>query len=510
MTASVRLLLCVGFLLTACAPLQPRVALPDQPALAPATTGRLAERVTLAEAAHPGQSGFRLISSGPEAYAIRARSAQAATSSLDVQTYIWHDDLTGRLLASHLLDSADRGVRVRLLVDDFDARAKSRALAALDAHPQIEVRLFNPFSSRRGKLKQYGELATNLKRLNYRMHNKSWIVDNHIALIGGRNLGDEYFGASQGSNFVDLDFAMAGPVVREVSGNFDRFWNSRAAYPVAQLSPELVSDEALASLRRARAGVLAEEAASPYAQTLEHDEAVQRVLAGEGDLRWSREWHFVSDDPLKALIAIDEGRSAVLAYLAPAMRASRQSLTLISPYFVPGRQGTQSLVGKAQAGVPVRVLTNSLAANDVAAVHAGYSRYRTELLDGGVELWELKPGGQAPSRFSLKGSSGSALHTKAVLIDADQVYVGSYNLDPRSTALNCEQLVMVRDPELAAEMRRLFAEQTSGAQAWHVQRSDGRLRWSDGTTTWRRDPEASFSRRAQVLLMRVLPVESQL
>lgn len=499
--------------LAACSSLPERPVLPDAFAPAPASDGELALRTGPAEARHPGQSGFRLLSNGTEAYALRMYSAQVATRSLDIQTYIWHPDLTGKMLAQRALAAADRGVHVRILVDDMDARAKNAGFAALDAHENIEVRIFNPFASRSGTANKLGELGTGYSRLNHRMHNKSWIADNRIAVVGGRNLGDEYFGASAESNFVDLDLALVGPVVRQVSGSFDRYWNAPSNYPIATISPDAVTPEALARLRTLLEGVPAELRASPYASVLREDPDVQRLLTGGTTLHWTAEWRFASDDPLK-LHFDDSGtaqdRSAVLATLTPALRAAQHELHLISPYFVPGPQATQSLVTSAIAGTDVRVLTNSLAATDVAAVHGGYSRYREALIDGGVKVWELKPTSDAESRFSLRGSSGSSLHTKAMIIDNRQIFVGSYNLDPRSTSINTEQGVLVASPELAQELERIFQEQLQGSRAWKVQRVDGKLQWSDGTQTFTRDPEASGFRRFQAWLMKLLPVQSQL
>lgn len=496
-------------ILSGCAQLPTRQSLPAEASLAPADEGVIAGRTIAIEQAHPGQSGFRLVSDGAEAYALRAYSAQAATRSLDIQTYIWHDDLTGRLLARQALLAADRGVRVRILVDDLDARAKNAGLAALDAHPHIQVRLYNPMVSRTGALGKAGEFATGFKRLNHRMHNKSWIADGRMALVGGRNLGNEYFSASDGPNFIDLDVLMVGPVVAEVGRNFDRFWNSESNYPIAQLSPGDVTPDRLARLRTVLDGSVADLRDSGYQQVLREDPGVQRFLDGGVPLHWSPRWRFVSDDPMK--VRLPEGdRSEVVEVLMPVMQAARAEVKIISPYFVPGKPGAKALLGLTGRGVEVEVLTNSLAATDVAAVHGGYSKFRPELLAGEVRLWELKPQGAA-GKFSLAGSSRSSLHTKAMVIDDATAFVGSYNLDPRSTSLNCEQGVLVVDPGLASELAALFARQTGPAYAWRVQQDDsGKLRWSDGSTTWTREPDSTASQRGLSWLTRVLPVQSQL
>jgi putative cardiolipin synthase len=496
-------------MLAGCAQLPPRADTPPQASLPPATEGLIAQRTLPAEAAHPGQSGFRLVGDGTEAYALRAYSAQAATRSLDIQTYIWHNDLTGRMLARQALQAADRGVRVRILADDLDARAKNAGLAALDAHPQIEVRLYNPMASRAGTLNKAGEFSTGFKRLNHRMHNKSWIADGRMALVGGRNLGNEYFAASDGPNFVDLDLLMVGPVVGEVARNFDLFWNSPSNYPITQLSPEQSTPERLQQVRSVLEQAASELHDSPYATVLREDPTVQKLLEGDNTLHWSPHWRFVSDDPMKARLPLEQ-RSEVLKVLLPQVQGAEKRLLVISPYFVPGQRGTAELVAVDARGTPVLVLTKSLAANDVAAVHGGYSRYRRTLLEDGVELWELKPSG-GPARFSLKGSSGSSLHTKAMVIDDQAVFVGSYNLDPRSTSLNCEQGVLVEHPALASELAALFRLQSAPDHAWQVTLDEhGKLRWSDGQQTWTREPEATATQRSLAWLMKLLPVESQL
>jgi len=499
-------------LAAACAPLPERPALPaDQAIPVAASDGAIDEVVGQAEASHPGESGFRLVSDGREAFAIRHLTARVAARSLDVQTYIWHDDLTGLVLATALLDAAERGVKVRLLLDDMDARSKQYVMAALDTHPNIEIRVFNPLASRSGTLSMAFEFLGSFSRLNHRMHNKSWIADNRLAVVGGRNIGDEYFAASEDVNFVDLDFAMIGPVVRDVSASFDRFWNSAAAYPVAVLQKEAPTEADLEALKD-RFGPAYEKAKqSPYAESLQRDDAIRRMTTGDWPMTWTREYRFVSDEPLKAK-SEDESveRSAVAVVIRDAVQKTDEHVSIISPYFVPGENATAWLVEAAQAGRQVGILTNSLAANDVAAVHGGYSVYRKKLLKGGVALWELKPEGGEAIDSSLFGSSGASLHTKALTIDGEMLFVGSFNLDPRSAILNTEQGVLVGSPELSRQLEGLFARQTSPDRAWRVRLSDGELRWSDGTQEFDEEPLASAGRRFQAWFARVFPVESQL
>src|SRR6187401_2888609 len=485
MTVTKSLLVALALSLSACAQLKPRPELPMESAISTSSTTVLDRTFEPVEARHPEEAGFRLLVEGTEAFVARMQSARMAERSIDVQTYIWHADLTGKFLAWQLLDSADRGVKVRLLIDDMDARAKSDHFAALSTHPNIEVRVFNPFASRKGTLSFVSESARNFKRINRRMHNKTWIADNRFAIVGGRNLGDEYFGASDEVNFVDLDFGMVGPAVRDASASFDRYWNSPFAYPIELLDASAADKGALEKLRKGLDKFADDSRNSPYAEALRDDPAIQRLASGERPMQWSANYRFVADDPLKiSMEKRDAHRAAVSAVILPAMRDAKSSLDVISPYFVPGDKGSTGLVNTAKSGAQVRILTNSLAANDVAAVHGSYSRYRNKLLKGGVQLWELKPvaGSKKDKKdSSVFGSSGASLHTKGFSIDRKTLFVGSYNLDPRSTWLNCEQGVLVEDAVLAKQLDELFELQTTGQHAWRVDLVDGSLHWSDGT-----------------------------
>jgi len=490
--------------------LPPRPAGPDVVAIALAEGGAIDDLVAKREADHPGASAFRLVTDGIEAFVLRMQSARLAARSLDVQTYIWHADQTGIFLGGQLLESADRGVRVRLLVDDLDARAFNEGYAALAAHPNIDVRLFNPWVTRDGTLKRAGEGAMSFKRINRRMHNKSWIADNRFAVVGGRNIGDEYFGAGEEMNFVDLDFAMLGPIVRDASDSFDKYWNSASAYPIETLDPDGVSHEALAKLREKLADYARAAEAGRYATALRGEDRVRKLIAGDWPMQWSENYQFVSDDPAKVTMTKREAkRTPVASTLLPMVQEAQAEIQIISPYFVPGDRVTAALTNAVGSGKQVRILTNSLVANDVAAVHGGYSRYRRPLLEGGVQLWELKPlaGGSGSSLF---GSSGASLHTKAISTDGRKLFVGSYNVDPRSTWLNCEQGVLVEDEMLARQLDAIFAEQTAGARAWKVALEDDKLAWSDGSETFDSDPEASGWRRFQAWMTRVLHLDAQL
>ena len=498
-------------LLVACVQLPALPELAPEHALALAADAPLDVATATLESQHPGQSAFRLVVEGNEAFVSRMQSARMAARSLDVQSYIWHADATGRFLAHELLLAADRGVRIRVLLDDLDARQQNDAIMALAAHPNIHVRLFNPFASRRGTLRFVVEAATSFGRINRRMHNKSWIADNRLAIVGGRNIGDEYFAASDAVNFIDLDFAMIGPVVRQASAAFDKYWNSPSAYPIEALNPEPVSPDTADRLRQQLLSRAEEAAHSRYAGELRADEAIQRMVRGEWPMEWARDFQFVSDDPRKVTMSKrDMDKTHVGAALAPMIETAQTRVTIISPYFVPGATVTAKLTDATRTGKEIRVLTNSLVANDVAAVHGGYSRHRQVLAEGGVRIWELKPSSDAEVNTSLVGSSGAALHTKAFVVDTRTLFVGSYNLDPRSTWLNCEQGVLVDNAVLARQLEQLFDRQTDGERSWRVSIEAGKLRWTDDTEQLHREPRASLGRRLQAWLARFLRLDAQL
>jgi putative cardiolipin synthase len=500
--------------LCGCAQLPPRPDLPEQLASVVAEATHLDKQTAALEAQHPGESAFRLVSEGTEAFVTRIQMARLAERSLDVQSYIWHADLTGAYFAQELLRAADRGVKVRVLLDDMDARKQNDAIAALAAHPGIQVRTFNPYASRKGTFSFLTESLFNFSRINRRMHNKSWIADNRLAIAGGRNIGDEYFGANEDVNFVDLDFAMAGPVVRDVSASFDRYWNSASAYPMELLDGKRVTSEALQKLRTYLDTHATTAEGARYSEALRADQGIRQMLAGDWPMHWASNYRFVADDPAKVTMKKDDAQvtqiTQVGAVLQPMMQDTQQQLSVISPYFVPGKEGTKFLTGIAGSGKSVGVLTNSLVANDVAAVHGGYSRARKPLLEGGVKLWELKPLKGDSTDSSMFGSSGASLHTKAFAVDGRILFVGSYNLDPRSTWLNCEQGVMVENEALAKQLEDIFSRQTSGEHAWSVAIDADELEWSDGKAQFDSDPQASAWRRFQAWLFRTLNMDAQL
>jgi cardiolipin synthase C len=471
----------------------------------------------------PDHSGARLVAPGTEAFALRVLSARAAVRSLDLQYYIWHSDATGRHLTHEALLAADRGVRVRLLIDDMDARSRDGLLMALDQHPLIEIRLFNPFATRSGALRTIRELLSRGSRLNHRMHNKAWIADGRMALVGGRNIGDEYFAASSQVNFVDLDVLLAGPAVAETARIFDQYWNSESAVPITRLRRTRRSRRSLEHVRRLLSVAISKQDDGDYVSRLRETPHIHDVINASYPLAWSSQVKVVADDPRKALKRPEEIDPGVLQSIRSAFDRAGRELQLISPYFVPGAGGAAQLERKASEGCAVAVLTNSLAATDVAAVHSGYAKYRPQLLAAGVKLFELKPAPEEddspehdhPGMRMRIGSSKASLHTKAAIIDQERVFVGSFNLDPRSATLNCEMGVWITDATIAQQLQAMFATGATPQRSFVLSLDDrGHLTWTESiaqrTIVYRTDPYAGWGRRLLTWLMRHLPIESQL
>ena len=460
------------------------------------------------------RSGAALLVDGLEAFALRAGSARGARRTLDLQYYAWHDDVTGRLLAREVLRAADRGVRVRLLLDDTAVLGSERAmsaLAALDDHDAIEVRLFNPPRWRCwGYLGFAVEFVLGGRHLNHRMHNKSWVADGRLAILGGRNIGNAYFDAAGDFNFRDLDLAVAGRAAQQATRVFGRYWRHRLSRPVGRCAAARPAGGDLARLRASLEALDDAPEARPYLDRLRASSATGDVLRGEGRLLAADGVRVAADPPEKATGAEVHGK--LVEPIVDALRTVRREAILISPYFVPGEAGAEALIGMARRGVRISVVTNSLAATDVVAVHGGYARYRERLVAAGVEIFELKRSGDEDG--GVLGSRGASLHTKALALDGEVLFVGSFNLDPRSVNLNTEMGAFARNPELCARLVEEHARLTEPERSWRVGLEDGRLVWSDagrsGPRVQRHEPAASLHRRVLAKLVSWLPVESQL
>lgn len=550
--------LCLGILvlmLAACAGLPD--AVPRTPSKALTDTGDTAIGRAVAPmlAPHPGLSGFHPLTEGPDAFAARIALVKVAQRSIDLQYFIWHSDTTGLMLWEALWQAAERGVRVRVLLDDHHTTGQDALLAALDAHPNIELRLFNPHVSR--KFRSF-DFALDFSRVNRRMHNKSLTIDNQVTIVGGRNVGDEYYGAGQGVAFQDLDVLGIGPVVRDVSAEFDLYWNHDVVYPAAAVLPPAASD-AMVAVQASWERLQTDPAAQLYIDAVRRTRVARQIAAHRLPFEWATA-RVVHDSPEKGRRTL--GREELLATrLIELMGSPRKELDLVSPYFVPGKESTGMLIDFAQRGVKVRVLTNSLLATDVVPVHAGYSRYRLQLLQGGVQLYELKPqytaqrwdtagtqaklaregrlpvrqevlpeddedehdgpssarvrsgfGSGSGSGGSSGGSSASALHAKTFGTDRRLLFVGSFNLDPRSERLNTEMGVVIDSPAMAEAMSSLM-DDVVPQRAYEVRlQPDGHsLEWVErtpqGEQVWREEPGSTRWKRLMINVLQALPIE---
>jgi len=504
-------------LIGGCASLPSNIERSESHAFQGTATTRLGQVSQTALKSHPGDSSFRPLQNGVDALLARIVLAEAAERSLDVQYYIWHDDLTGKHFAHALLRAADRGVRVRILLDDLGVKAKDETLLALDSHVNIEIRLFNPVASRtfRGL-----SMLTDFSRINRRMHNKAFIADNQAAILGGRNIGDEYFEADSEVAFGDLDVLMIGPGVDDTSRSFDHFWNAPVSIPVSALLVANDDPSALDALRVKLAAFVTDQRDSPYVKNA-NVELADKLTSGRDGYSLGKA-HLLYDDPAKISRAADDTEGHLLPQFANIGAKVKKELLIVSPYFIPGDAGVAWLKNLVDRGVRVTVLTNSLAATDVGAVHAGYSRYRMALLEAGVKLHELKPDAIEHARASsekrrISGSSAS-LHAKTFVFDRRAVFIGSLNLDPRSVKLNTEIGVVCESPSLAGELASSI-EQNLDKIAWRLERvvdasGNARIAWietsPDGPRQLLREPEVSNWRRFSVWFLGLLPIESQL
>ncbi|GJG94842.1 phospholipase D family protein [Cupriavidus pauculus] len=473
-------------------------------------------------AQNPGQSIFYPLGAGPDALTARMALARAAQKTLDVQYYIYDIDTTGSALLGELIDAADRGVRVRILMDDIHTAKQDKTWAALDSHPNIEVRIFNPFANRKAR---WLELVWDFGRLNRRMHNKQLTVDNLVSIMGGRNIGDAYFAAKPDMAFSDLDVMVAGPVVPAASKVFDAYWNSDLAYPVATLTPE--GKEAPGELRAFRKQIEARgdmARASPFVQELLDSGLAKGIEVGHLP-GFMGPASVIADKPDKVEEDEDDPSTHAIPQLRAMMDKARTELVLVSPYFVLDDENEKWLTNMVKRGVKVRVLTNSFAATDVAAVHAGYAPRRKSLLRSGIELWELKPTvgnaelmrGRA-SKSRMFASSRASLHAKAYVVDRQQLFIGSMNLDPRSIKLNTEMGVVLQSPALAKQLVEDMDRRLPEI-AYHVQLKKGEngsesLTWttrdSGKETTYDSEPDMNVWQHMGIGVLQILPVEDQL
>lgn len=497
-------------LLSACASLPPAIAVTEPVQHITTTNSQLAQVIHSLRQDRQNLTGIYPLSDSHDSFAARANLIHSAEFTLDLQYYIWHNDTSGRLLAQALQRAANRGVKVRLLLDDNNTDGLDYFLSDLDAHPNIQVRLFNPFHHRKMRWMGY---ITQFERLNHRMHNKAFIVDQQAAILGGRNIGDEYFGAGDGTMFMDLDVLAVGKVVDDINQDFERYWRSESSYSLEQVlqhrsvapPPVALSPHQQQEQQNQKRNYLNQVAQSDYANALRE----QRL-----PLQWS-DVALVSDDPAKALQSLGATPTHnIVNDLSRELGDPKEQLLIVSPYFVPTKNGTKELVQLAQNGVHITILTNSLAATDVAPVHAGYAKYRKPLLKAGINLYELKPSIIKPMIFKdrgLTGSSRSSLHAKTIAIDNRSMFIGSFNMDPRSANVNTENGVVIHNPQLTSHFKETLLNNVP-SNAYEVQLdSNGRLVWLEhgdyAAMVYQKEPQTTWMKRFWIRFLSILPIE---
>ena len=421
---------------------------------------------------HPGESGFYLLPSGIDAFVARILLIDAAERTLDLQYYIFHGDITPKLVVDRMLAAADRGVRIRLLVDDWNIKGKDFVLAMIDAHPNIEVRVFNPIpGSRSSFLSRPLHYLLGAERIKKRMHNKAFVVDNTVAIVGGRNIGDEYFQAHGDVNFEDMDIMAVGPIAKEVSAGFDEYWNHELAIPIQAFVSQEPAAEDIQKARRTLDDHREAMKATEYGGKLRESDLLKRLEAGRLPVVWAQ-GEVLYDRPERVNASGPPNASNSMGpRLREMIEQAQNEALLISPYFVPREAGVKMFARMRDRGVTVKILTNSLASNDVPIAHGGYARYRKDLLRLGVDLFEVRP---APGRREKKdhtqvgGSSGAALHAKTFILDRKVLFVGTLNLDPRSVRFDTQNGIAVRSETLARQAASLFEESASAHRAFRV------------------------------------------
>ncbi|KAB0502887.1 MULTISPECIES: phospholipase D family protein [Pseudomonas] len=449
----------------------------------PASDSAFGRSIQAQAAQHEGRSGFRLLPNSSEAFRARAELIRNAQKSVDLQYYIVHNGLSTRALVREILLAADRGVRIRMLLDDTASDGQEEVIATLAVHQNIYIRVFNPLHLGRSTMvtRTMGRLL-NLSQQHRRMHNKLWLADNSAAIVGGRNLGDEYFDAKPDLNFTDMDLLCIGPVAEQLGHSFDQYWNSALSQPISDfLLNKPTAEDLLKSRQRLEQSLQTTriENTALYDHLMTYRTQPQ-LENWRKQLIWAHS-KAMWDAPSKVLADDEPARALLMAtQLRPELDSVSKELIMISAYFVPQKPGMLYLLGRADAGVDVRLLTNSLEATDVPAVHGGYAPYRKTLLEHGVKLYEVRRQPDDPSggsSFGFSGGSDSSLHTKAMILDKQKVFIGSFNFDPRSVLWNTEVGVLVDSPELAGYMRKLALEGMVPAVSYQARLENGEVVW---------------------------------
>jgi len=458
-----------------------------------------------------GYSGFFPIADGIDALSARLLMAERAERTIDAQYYLLKPGITGKAFIYALLSAADRGVRVRLLLDDMFTSGYDAGMAGLDSHPNFEIRIFNPFASRSAR---FWDGITSFSRINRRMHNKSFTVDNQMTLIGGRNIADEYFGARVDAKFGDLDVVAIGPVVQEVSNMFDSYWNHERAAPVPAFAN--MPDDPAAELERIRAEL---EKAREEIQTSKYADAVKeqilKYVETDEEFFWAP-YTLAVDSPDKGIKSKAAEAASIKTPLIESLTSAEEEVIILSPYFVPRKTGIEAFSELQARGVDVTIITNSLAANNQSSVHGGYAPSRKPLLKSGVKIFEVRADADiSGSQIVATGGAKATLHTKAFIVDRKEIFIGSFNFDPRSANINTELGVIIRSTEMAEQYARTIEANIAGQTFEVFLNEKGQVRWrgydDDGTEViLDKEPQTTWGQRFGAGFMRILPIRGQL
>jgi putative cardiolipin synthase len=458
--------LVVALTLSSCG-LPKNVARPQSSAKLDTSKTTLGEVIAPAVAAHPGESGFLLFNTGEGGIQARVALVDVAQSSIDAQYYMWASDSIGRVLLDRIIAAADRGVRVRLLIDDFKSAGRDTAFAALDAHPNIEVRVFNPYARSPLRFLQYFGRFTELNR---RMHNKLFVADGKVAVVGGRNLTDDYFGMGKKLSFRDFDLLAIGPVVAKAEGSFDQYWNSQYAYPITSLRKPVSGAKKDKARAKFAANVKEDLASFPYTLPRDRDDALAWLTQFEGKAIWAPA-EVVYNNPNRAGLKSKAPPGVVWNRMVDLATHAEHEIVAENAYLIPQEKNAPGYRQVRERGVTVRLLTNSLGSTDVVPVNAHYSKARPELVRQGVELYEMKPWAASRELYIAHAPTSPAhlaLHGKAAVFDRKTVFLGSFNLDPRSADLDTETVFVVHSPQLAEQVLQAFATDFEPANAWRI------------------------------------------
>ncbi len=472
-------------------------------AIDPSTETSLKTTVLDWQEVNPGPSGFYALVRGSEGFGARLRLIERAEKTIDAQYFLMKGDTAGKVFAGSLLAAADRGVRVRFLLDDVFTTVKDAELELIDAHPNIEVRLYNPIS--RVGIRPLNFLF-DFRRANRRMHNKSFTVDNQVSIVGGRNIADEYFELKPEGEFMDFDVIALGPIAADVSEQFDLYWNDERSLPIKAFRSRF-DEEDLQQAREEIHEEMGDLGASVYRDAVETQLLVD-LVTGERNLH-SAPAEVITDDPKKLVSKRDQEHQILVQELSGAVQQAEEEVIVITPYLVPGKAGIEFWRSITEKGVRVLMLTNSLASNNHTAVHSGYAGYRKKLLDAGVELYEARANAVAAASAGTSDAEALTLHTKAMLIDGERLFVGSLNLDPRSREINSEMGLLIDSEEMGEELAgRLLAALPE--LAYRVKRDErGRLRWHgqiDGVQVVEtKEPLTSAWLRFKAFLLKIVP-----